>query len=340
MPYHVALRTAGTAHRPVPYIPFNPDADTAMPSKKTANPPSWVDRHLAASPPRTKSLVMTLFGDVIVPHGGEVWLGSLIELLAAFGIGDRLVRTSVFRLAEEGWLDARREGRRSRYMLDTRSAARFKHAYQRIYTPVQRDWDRRWTVVFAIAGTITAEQRASLRSELLWQGYGMVAPFVFVHPTPDTGTLDDILRRVGVRDSVFVGSMTGTDTIAARPLGELVAQCWELGAVIASYERFLAEFGDLPRQLDAGPAPAPELAFVIRELAIHAYRRIYLHDPELPLELLPEGWPGKTAFELCGEIYRKTYGSAEQFIVDTLRREDPHAPEVADFFYGRFGGLV
>ncbi len=63
---------------------------------------------MTANPPRAKSLVMTLFGDVITPHGGEVWLGSLIELLAPFGISDRLVRTSVYRLAEEGWLDAER----------------------------------------------------------------------------------------------------------------------------------------------------------------------------------------------------------------------------------------
>jgi len=46
-------------------------------------------------------------------------------LVRPFGISDRLVRTSVFRLAEEGWLDAQRDGRRSRYTLNPRSAARF-----------------------------------------------------------------------------------------------------------------------------------------------------------------------------------------------------------------------
>jgi phenylacetic acid degradation operon negative regulatory protein len=310
-----------------------------MRPKKAANLTAWVESHLAANPPRSKSLVMTLFGDVIVPHGGEVWLGSLIDLLAVFGISDRLVRTSVFRLAEEGWLDSRREGRRSRYMLDTRSAARFKHAYQRIYTPVQRDWDQHWTLVFAIAGTITAEQRASLRSELLWQGYAMVAPFVFAHPTPDTDTLDDILQRVGVRDKVFISDMAELPAIKARPLGELVEQCWELGAVIASYQGFLADFGALPALLDSNATIPPELAFAVRELTIHAYRRIYLHDPELPLQLLPPQWPGKTASELCHTIYQKSYRSAEQFILDTLRKEDPAAPPVADVFYSRFGGL-
>ena len=66
---------------------------------------------LASDPPRSKSLLMTIFGDAIVPHGGMVWLGSLIDLLAPLGVNDRLLRTSVFRLAQEGWLGARRDGR-------------------------------------------------------------------------------------------------------------------------------------------------------------------------------------------------------------------------------------
>lgn len=72
---------------------------------------------MATDPPRSKSVVMTVFGDSIAPHGGAVWLGSLIELLAPFGISDRLVRTSIFRLADEGWLEARRDGRSSLYTL-------------------------------------------------------------------------------------------------------------------------------------------------------------------------------------------------------------------------------
>ena len=34
----------------------------------------------------------------------------MIELLGPLGVGDRLVRTSVFRLVQEGWLTASREG--------------------------------------------------------------------------------------------------------------------------------------------------------------------------------------------------------------------------------------
>ena len=84
---------------------------------KQLNSTEWIARFLASDPPRSKSLVMTIFGDAIAPHGGTVWLGSLIELLAPFGVNDRLLRTSVFRLVQEGWLVANRDGRRSAYAI-------------------------------------------------------------------------------------------------------------------------------------------------------------------------------------------------------------------------------
>ena len=43
-------------------------------------------------PLRTGSLVISIFGDAVAPHGGAVWLGSLIDALAPFGISQRLVR--------------------------------------------------------------------------------------------------------------------------------------------------------------------------------------------------------------------------------------------------------
>ena len=312
-----------------------------MPRKKTHDVPSWLDHYLTANPPRAKSLVMTLFGDVITPHGGAVWLGSLIELLAPFGISDRLVRTSVFRLAEEGWLDAQRQGRRSRYTLNPRSAARFERAYRRIYTPTHRDWDNRWTLVLANVGKITAEQRSTLRKELLWQGYRIVAPYVLAHPAPDMETLDDILHRADAKESVFVCTAMQPEPAPARPLGDLVAQCWELEPVFNEYTRFLVDFKGLVDILGANAEyVAPETAFVIRELMIHAFRRINLHDPQLPLALLPAQWPGDIAYELCRLIYQATHKRSEQYVLETLRREDQHAPDVAGYFYDRFGGLA
>jgi DNA-binding transcriptional regulator PaaX len=61
----------------------------------------------ATGPVRANSLIITVYGDMIAPHGGSVWLGSFINLVKPLGINDRLVRTSVFRLSKDGWLESR-----------------------------------------------------------------------------------------------------------------------------------------------------------------------------------------------------------------------------------------
>ncbi len=66
---------------------------------------------------RSGSLITTVFGDAIAPRGGTVWLGSLISVMADFGVSERLTRTSVFRLVKDGWLQSAQIGRRSHYRL-------------------------------------------------------------------------------------------------------------------------------------------------------------------------------------------------------------------------------
>ena len=41
---------------------------------------------LKREPSRTGSIVITVFGDAIVPRGGSVWLGTLLEFFAALDI--------------------------------------------------------------------------------------------------------------------------------------------------------------------------------------------------------------------------------------------------------------
>lgn len=300
---------------------------------------AWIADFLATDPPRSKSLVMTIFGDAIVPRGGSIWLGSLIELLAPFGVNDRLLRTSVFRLAQEGWLSSQRDGRRSAYAIRPEALARFERAYRRIYAPLVKHWDGSWTLVIGAAGNINASERSALRKELLWAGYGLVAPGIFGHPASNGDALEDILVRNEVQGKLYVCHSTELPGVSGRPLREMVAECWDLSEVMAGYEKFIASFQPLLALLQEQPAIAPEQAFVIRSLLTHAYRRVQLHDPQLPVELLPEPWPGTQAYALARALYRRTYAAAEQHILATLRREDEQAADVEPWFYERFGGL-
>src|SRR5689334_345264 len=91
----------------------------------------WIAKELASHPPRAPSLIITVWGDSVAPHGGAAMLSGLIDLLSPLGLNERLVRTSVFRLIREGWLAAKPVGRRSLYRLTAAGARRFDLAYAR-----------------------------------------------------------------------------------------------------------------------------------------------------------------------------------------------------------------
>ncbi len=303
----------------------------------------WITGFLASDPPRSKSLVVTIFGDAIVPHGGMVWLGSLIELLAPFGVNDRLLRTSVFRLAQEGWLGAQRDGRRSSYAITPPAMARFVHAYRRIYAPLNVHWDGSWTLILNGDGALNAAERSAVRKELLWEGYSVIAPGIMGHPAADGPALDELLKRLGVAGKLFVVQGKAMRQVSGRALSDLVADGWDLSGVAQGYQQFIAQFEPLLAAVQAAEAEgglAPQQAYVVRTLLIHAYRRVQLHDPQLPVELLPTPWPGALAYELTRAIYQAVYAAAEQHIDAMLRREDSEAPAAEPAFFDRFGGLA
>lgn len=299
----------------------------------------WIAAQLHAEPPRSKSLVMTVIGDAIAPHGGQAWLGSLIALLAPFGVTDRLLRTSVFRLAQEGWLVARRDGRRSLYAIAPAALPRLERANGRIYAAPGLHWDGRWTLLMAPNGSIDAALRTTLRKELEWEGYAMLAPGLLAHPAPNLDSLGEILARTGAAGKVFVCAASELPGAASRPLRELVIEAWDLRPEMASYRAFVTTFTPLLAMLEKEQAPLPADAFAIRALLIHAYRRVQLHDPMLPVELLPEPWPGTEAYALAGAIYRHVAAAAEEHLLTVLRAEEPAAPPADAAYFARFGGL-
>src|SRR5258708_1777548 len=63
-----------------------------------AHPLARIVEQLKREPSRTGSIVITVFGDAIVPRGGSVWLGTLLEFFGTIDIDSGVVRTAMSRL--------------------------------------------------------------------------------------------------------------------------------------------------------------------------------------------------------------------------------------------------
>src|SRR5580692_3377386 len=114
-------------------------------------------------PLRAGSLIVTIFGDCIMPRGGAISLRSLIRVAAPFGLNERLVRTATARLAKEGWLEGRRVGNLSEYRLSAGGRERFAAATSRFYGGPFTAWPGRWNLV--VLPPMRAASRQKIRQE-------------------------------------------------------------------------------------------------------------------------------------------------------------------------------
>lgn len=303
----------------------------------TAAARSLVDEFRSRPTLRAGSLIITLFGDAIAPRGGTVWIGSLIKALADFGVSERLVRTSVFRLSRDGWLDVEKIGRRSFYRLTDDGAGRFREATHRIYGEPRQSWSGEWCLLLIAA--LPAERREPLKKELSWLGFGPISTDVMAHPAPDSADLESLLKRLGALDDVVVMDARSVGPPGKGALRDLVRRSWNLADIEARYEAFLGRFRPVFRAANGARAIEPRTGFLVRTLLLQEYRKVLLRDPLLPAELLPKAWHGVPAYQLCRNLYRRVYSAADDHLSRTMETADGPLPPPAPEFYERFGGL-
>ena len=320
-----------------PPLPRNAVRPSPRPDPQVAR---WIARQLAAAPPRAPSLIVTVWGDALVPHGGAVLLPGLIRLLEPFGLSERLVRTSVFRLVRQGWFEATPVGRRSLYSLTADGARRFAEAHQRIYGVADAQWDDTWEIV--LVNGLAAAARRALVLELHWAGYAPFGPGVLARPAQATSAATRILRSLGLAQRVIVARARDDASFGAKSLAAAVREAWALPEVATRYRRMLQGFGTVIERFRSrdGDTHDPQQCFVVRTMLIHAYRRALLRDPQLPPSLLPLDWPGAAAFALCRDFYRLTHHAAERHLIATLEDQAGALRPASAAFHQRFGGLT
>ena len=285
---------------------------------------------------RAGSLITTVFGDAIAPRGGSVWLGSLITAMQAFDINERLVRTSVFRLAQDNWLQSEQIGRRSYYSLTEEGGERFEQATHRIYGRPAVDWDGNWCLLLLSA--LSTDEKELARREFGWQGFGQLSANVLAHPVPDLNDLDVTVRRLDVGDRLVV--LHAQSLRNERGMQRLAQSSWNIAELDARYRDFVRMFRPVLRAVESDTQASDIAAFTLRTLLIQEYRKVLLRDPQLPPELLPPNWHGVAAYQLCRNLYLMLHRAADRYLTETLETADGPLPPPSGAFWRRFDGLA
>jgi len=294
--------------------------------------------HFAAQRPlRTGSLIVTLFGDAILPRGGTVSLTSLVRVLETFGLSERLIRTAAFRLTKKGWLSATKIGRQSYYSLTDSGRRQFDEASRRIYGDVVDNWDGAWTLI--ILPPNLEGQRDAIRKDLIWLGFGQITTGLLGHPSIKSTPTIQHLSDLGVLDRVVIMHARLDRITSNQSQHDLVRACWPLDEIEEHYRRFLKTFRPIYKTARATADLPPPLCLLARIILIHEYRKIILRDPLLPRELLPSSWMGAAAYQLCRNLYGLIYQGADTYLTDHLESAEGPLRHLGRNFEKRFGGL-
>ncbi len=249
---------------------------------------------------RAWSLAVSFLGDCIVPRGGEVGMAAIAEVLSAFGIDPGVTRTSMSRLASDGWVTRQKVGRNSFYALTPLALAESKAATRRIYAARHPQEQCAWRIVFA--GGLPRSEQARLRANLRHRGAADLGAHVYLLPAGEE------LRELA--DAI---------SLKAAPLPEadarlLIDRTFDLAALAEDYSRFAAAFEPVQERLNAGRNLISIEAVAMRVFVIHCFRRIVLRDPLIPASLLPGDWPGIAARETAAAIWRALFRASEDWL--------------------------
>lgn len=249
---------------------------------------------LAESPIKAAAFIVTIYGDVVEPRGGVVWIGNLIDTCAEVGISETLVRTAVSRLVSAGQLVGERDGRRSYYRLSAPARAEFAAAAQVLFgPPEEEDWH-----FVHLSGPAAEEEMQMLQRS----GYGRVNARLAVGP-----------RRPPVLRSDAT-SFRAEAMNEGRALRSFAAEYWDLSPHRTAYEAFLGQFRPLADLMEGGKSLASASCLTARLLLVHKFRAVVLRDPRLPAASLPAGWPGMPARQLFARFYCALSPGADRYV--------------------------
>ncbi len=253
-------------------------------------------RRRSVGSPAARSLLLTVLGEYVLPHAGEVWQETLVAALCTLGYTEQAARQALSRSTRDGWLQTERRGRRSRVSLTEAGRELLATGAARIYSFGRPwEWDGRWLIVILRVPEHRRAVRHQLRSRLAWAGLGSLGGGVWL--TPHVEREAELTAAIAEEPDAEARSFVAALGAMGDPQ-ELIADAWDIATVRGQYQAFLGDFTRLRPS-------TPEAWFRQQTLLVHAWRRFPFLDPDLPPSVLPGDWPRDRAHALFTERHRR-----------------------------------
>jgi phenylacetic acid degradation operon negative regulatory protein len=263
-----------------------------------------------------RQLIVSLYGLYAREHGSWLSVAAVVRLMAALGIEEPAVRSSISRLKRRGLLDARRVDGVAGYALTEVAQEILADGDARIFGRRRAEVSDGWLLVVFSVPESERDKRHQLRSLLTRLGFGTVAPGVWVAPGHLADEAAQALDRRGLAG--FVELFRGA-SLALGEIRDTVTRWWDLDQLHARYAEFLDRQEPVRKRVAASGA-APERAFADYVRLLTDWRQLPYADPGLPLDLLPADWNGARAADLFVELRGRLDGPAHEHarrLIDT-----------------------
>jgi phenylacetic acid degradation operon negative regulatory protein len=271
---------------------------------------------VAQRPPR---LLLTLLGDYWWQRTEPLPSAAVVALLAEFGVSGSAARAALSRLTRTGLLVTSRTGRRTFAQLSSRAAAVLDDGARRIFSfgAASQPWDGMWSLV---AFSIPEDNRAArdaLRKQLRWLGFAPLYDGLWVSPRDHASEVIGFLKDLGVTTVTAFRATSVQDELG------IPARAWDLAGLRGRYEQFIGFASGLRDTIAAGRV-SPADALIARTRVMDEWRAFPGFDPDLPAELLPDGWPravARTLFIDCYDLLGPLAATRVRQIITTASAE-------------------
>ncbi len=248
--------------------------------------------------------MFTLYGEYIQHYGGEIWVGSLIQLMNRFGISESSVRGAILRMVQKNLLEVRKLGNKSYYSVTAQGKRRVDDGVKRVFSASNTSWDGKWRVFSYSFPEEKRELRNEIRKELTWTGFGMISNSIWISPNPLEDQVMAMIHNYQIEENTV---LFNTSDVLSHTSEGIIEKAWDLDQVAENYHRFIEEFSprfEELRERALNNTLQDEECFIERTNIVHEYRKFLFQDPGFPRDLLPDDWIGAKARELFWNIHQ------------------------------------